>query len=71
MNIKCLFRGHKWKFSYNHGIPLGTSTEDALRMFDEGKSYAVYQCTRAGCKKQAYLIDGKMRILPIGLVELP
>ncbi|GAH57359.1 unnamed protein product [marine sediment metagenome] len=71
MNIKCLFRRHKWEFAYNHGMPFGISTEDALRMFNEGKSYAVYQCTRAGCKKQARLIDEKMEILPVGLVELP
>lgn len=71
MNIKCWFKGHKWKFAYNHGMPLGTNTEDALRMFNEGKTYMVYQCTRTGCKKQARLIDGRMEILPIGLVESP
>lgn len=71
MNIKCLFRGHDWRFAYNHGMPLGLSTENALRMFDENKTYAVYRCLRPGCKKQARLIDGEMRLLPTTLVESP
>ena len=58
MNIKCLLSHHNWKFAYNHGIPLGTSMDDALKMFEEGKTYAVDQCTRRGCGTQSYFVDG-------------
>ncbi len=54
-NVRCLFGRHDWRFAYNHGMPLGTSTEKALLMLKSGKSYGVYQCTR--CPKQS-LEDG-------------
>ena len=69
MNLKCLFRGHKWRFSYNHGMPFGMNTEDALKMFNEGKTFAVYECTR--CPKQSRYVDGKIVILSSSLVETP
>ena len=45
-NIICLFRGHDWRFSYNHGIPLGCTDEEWDKLI--GKSYAVHQCMRCG-----------------------
>ncbi len=71
MNILCLFKGHAWKFSYHHGMPLGTSTEDALRMLKEGKAYSVDLCTRHGCEKQSSVVFGKRRILNRNETESP
>ncbi len=50
-NIRCLFGRHDWRFSYNHGMPRGLSLDDALELYEDGKTYAVYQCTR--CPKQS------------------
>ncbi len=50
-SVRCLLGRHDWRFSYNHGMPLGISLEDSLDMSKSGKSYAVYQCTR--CPKQS------------------
>lgn len=71
MNLICLFRRHNWKFSYNHGMPLGTGTEAALDMLRQDKSFAVYRCTRPGCRKQARLVEGKMTTLNRGQIESP
>lgn len=71
MNIKCLFTRHNWEFAYNHGIPLGTSMDDALKMFEEGKAYAVDRCTRRGCGAQSYFVDGRRTKLPRGEMEKP
>ncbi len=56
MSIKCLLRRHDWRFAYNYGMPLGISTEDALKMFEDGKTYAVDECRR--CTTQSRIIDG-------------
>ena len=69
MNIRCLLGHHDWKFAYNHGMPLGVSTNDALKMFDDNSTYAVYQCTR--CPKQAQLVRDEMIVLPKVKMELP
>ena len=69
MQIRCLFKGHQWKFAYNHGMPLGISLDSALIMFKKGRTYEVYQCTR--CPKQSRLINGDYIVLSGGLVESP
>lgn len=46
MHIFCLVKGHDWRFSYNHGIPLGCSWEEWDKIKNE--SYPVHQCTRCG-----------------------
>jgi len=71
VNIKCLLKGHKWRFAYNHGIPLGCSDELWDKLWADGTAYAVSMCERRGCEKQARLVDGKMEILPAGLGEAP
>lgn len=68
MNLMCLFKRHNWRFAYNHGMPRGVSTEDALKMFDEGKTYAVYRCTR--CPRQSRILDGKRVILSRNEMEI-
>jgi len=69
MGIKCLLQGHKWRFAYNHGVPLGTSTEEALSMIYSGKSYPVYLCTR--CPKQSRILNNKRVILSRSEMEAP
>ena len=69
MNVGCLMGHHDWKFSYNHGIPLGMNTEDTIKMFDEGKAFAVDACKR--CKAQSSFIDGKRIRLSRSEVETP
>jgi len=69
MNLICLLKRHVWQFSYNHDMPRGTSLEGALTMFQRGKTFEVYVCTR--CKRQARLIGGKMVRLPKAQVESP
>jgi len=43
----CLLRGHRWRFAYNFGIPLGCSAERYERL--KPTSFPVHQCLR--CKK--------------------
>lgn len=69
MGIKCLIKGHDWRFGYNHGMPRRISTEDALKMLHEGTSYGVCICYR--CKTQARLTDGVMIKLNKELVQVP
>lgn len=69
MNLKCLLFHHDWKFSYNHGMPFGTSTEDALKMFEDGRTFAVDACRR--CKAQSRLVNGKRVMLNRGEAEAP
>ena len=69
MNLKCLFGRHDWQFAYNHGMPRGLSTEEALVMFDDSRTYAVYQCTR--CPKQSRLDNGQRTILRRSEIETP
>jgi len=71
MNIKCLFGYHDWKFSYNHGMPLGVGWKEYDKMWKDGKTYAVDMCTRRGCGKQSRIVDGKRIILHRGEMENP
>jgi len=67
--LRCLFGRHDWRFAYNHGMPLGISTEDALKMFERGETYTVYQCTK--CPKQSRLVDGQRVMLHRSETEVP
>lgn len=69
MNLKCMLVGHEWRFSYNHGMPFGITTEVALEMFEKDETYPVFECTR--CGKQARLVDAKMVVLPSADIEVP
>lgn len=69
MNIKCLLGHHDWRFSYNHNMPLGASTEGALKMFEENKTFAVDECRR--CKAQSRLVNGKRVMLNRDEIETP
>ena len=62
MNIVCFMKGHDWKFAYNYGMRLGISMEAAMKMFEDGRTYGVYQCRR--CCKQARKSPEGMKILP-------
>lgn len=57
INIKCLIKGHNWKFSYNHGIPLGCSEKQWDILIKN--SYQVFECTI--CPEQGRLIDDSIR----------
>jgi len=48
MNIKCLLGHHKWRFSYNYGMPFGIGMEKAMEMFKHGTTYPVHRCERCG-----------------------
>ena len=61
MNIKCLFGHHDFRFSYNHGMPLGISMERAMEMFKTGESYGIHECRN--CDAQAKLVDGRLLLL--------
>lgn len=69
MGIKCLLGRHDWKFSYNHGMPLGISTEDALKMDKDGSTFAVDACRR--CRAQSRLVNGKRVMLNRSEVQDP
>ena len=69
MSIRCLLQHHDWKFSYHHGMPLGISTEEALAMIEQGKTYEVFACAR--CHTQARLVDGKIILLPVTEIQTP
>jgi len=69
MNIKCLFLGHIWRFSYHHGMPLGISTNEALNMIDSGRYFPVYECKR--CRKQSRIVNNKRVMLQHGKIETP
>ncbi len=71
MNIKCLFGDHIWKFGYHHGMPLGMSTEDALKMVEDGKTYSVDVCARHNCGKQSRIINRARVILKRDEMEIP
>jgi hypothetical protein len=61
--ISCLRGHHKWKFAYNHGIPLGSqlSAGQAIELLDKGTAYQVNECIH--CKRQSRIVDGKRIIL--------
>ena len=67
MNIKCLTKGHEWRFSYNHGIPAGCTDEQWDKLIKD--SYEVSECNR--CREQGRLINGKMAILNKRVKETP
>ena len=69
MSIKCLLGHHKWKFSYNHNIPLGTnlSIDEVLAMLKSGKAYAVDACTKCGA--QSRMVNSKRIMLSHSEVE--
>ena len=69
MNILCLFGRHSWKFAYNHGMPLGLNTKDALDMIHNNQIYGVYVCTE--CRKQSRIKDGKVLMLSKAEMETP
>lgn len=69
MNIKCLLGIHNWQFVYNHSMPRGLSTEDALKMLQNGEAYEVYVCTK--CGKQSRLHNSRRVILSRNEVETP
>jgi len=71
MNISYLFRHHKWKFSYNHNIPLGTnlSMDEVLAMLNSGEVYAVDACTK--CDVQSRMVNGKRVMLTHSKIERP
>jgi hypothetical protein len=59
--FKCFMtHEHEWNFYYNYGMPLGISTEQALRMLTDHTSFAVYVCR---CKRQARKIGNTYIIL--------
>lgn len=71
MNLICLIRHHIWRFSYNHGIPLGDprSIDEVLEDLKTGKAYQVDECTR--CHAQSRVIDGVRVILKPHEMERP
>ena len=71
MNIRCLFGRHKWKFSYNHNIPMGTklSIDEVLTMLNSGEAYAVVVCTKCGA--QSRMVKGKRIMLTHSEIRRP
>ena len=69
MNAKCIAGWHDWRFAYNHGMPFGISSDDAMKMHESGKTFEVHQCLR--CGKQACEVNGRKKQLPARLVEKP
>lgn len=69
--VVCLIRGHDWRFSYNHGIPLGDNRpySEVEEGFKSGKAYRVSECRR--CKSQSRILDGKLVILKRSEMEEP
>lgn len=51
MGLLCWLKGHDWKFSYNHGIPLGCSDEEWEKLKDI--TYPVHRCKRCGIEDSA------------------
>jgi len=67
MNLICVLSSkHKWRFSHNHGIPLGSnmSYDEVHEGFISGKFYSVDECTRKGCNKQSRRVNGKRVMVP-------
>jgi hypothetical protein len=68
--IICGLKGHVWRFSFNHGIPLGCSDEDWDKLWAEGKAWQVDACER--CNTQAKRLDnGDHEVLSEHRMEAP
>jgi hypothetical protein len=65
----CKFKGHKWNFSYNHGIPLSSteSLEKLFVKFQTGEYYPVNRCSRCGIYN--HKSDGLNPFASIGFSE--
>lgn len=69
MNLKCLFGKHNLKYSYNHSMPCHINIEEAIKMFDDKRTYEVFICAR--CHKYFKKINGKFVLLSNDEMEEP
>lgn len=62
--IGCMLGHHSWRFSHNHGIPMGCkdSLDETLRRFSTGEVYGIEECQK--CHIQSSRINEERRVLP-------